>query len=415
MRIAILILLMAFPMIVFQNCSGFTALSGSSSAVDAVSGATTTVSTLSFSNSLINSAHRYEAGEMYGGWGPHLGHLLRSSENEMWFVDDSGNNVDVNAGLVYFHYVNGSWVSVVSQAFPGTVQQNTGSVMSGNMIYTYGVDTADERVIECYFDTSNATYSFHACNDVPFNTGASSNYIGATISKSGARVVWWTNTTGTFSYIYNFGGGWNGPITSNLPGYTDLSYVYARLHADNSNIDFLGAAAHAQGGASVGYDVLYASTTLGNAISNWQLITSNGTGSETWIDPSDGTHFITYSDTTSTAEYFYKPAGSTVLSGYSLPYTGLVSARIIETATTVNLVASLSDGTVKYKTLNLANISGAIGWSSLPDNNVSVPSGLGSITIFPESAMYQTNSPQALDFAINGEINQADVYFVQGK
>src|SRR5262245_34337246 len=57
---------------------------------------------LTFSSSLINASHRYQPGAMYGGWGAHLGHLLRSSANELWFVDDSGNNVNVNAGLAVY-------------------------------------------------------------------------------------------------------------------------------------------------------------------------------------------------------------------------------------------------------------------------------------------------------------------------
>src|SRR5262249_16907838 len=52
---------------------------------------------LTFSSSLIDASHRYQPGAMYGGWGAHLGHLLRSSGNELWFVDDSGNDVHVNA------------------------------------------------------------------------------------------------------------------------------------------------------------------------------------------------------------------------------------------------------------------------------------------------------------------------------
>jgi hypothetical protein len=423
-RLHVFALALAVPLIAFQNCGSFTSLTTTSPPTAAVtvspngSGSVVTIApfipnVLSFSSSLINAVHRYDTNLMFGGWGAQLGHLLRSASNGLWFVDDNGNDVNVNAGLGYYRYLNGAWVNVASQTFPGVVQQNTGSVISDNMIFSYGVDVQNNHIIECYFDTSNADYSYHACNALAFDTGADSNYIGATISKSGSKVVWWTNTTGTFSYIYNFGGGWNGPITSPLPGYTDFSYVYARLNSDNSHIDFLGASAHQLGGASGGYDAIYASTTLGTEISNWELLYANGTGLETWIDPSGGAHFLTYGS--ATPEYFYKPAGGVLTNEPPLPDSGIVGARIIETSTTANLVMSFADGTVTYKTIRLTDINGAINWSSLSSQNIALPPGLGVISMYPESAMYQTNPPQELDFAINGYNNQGLVYYIQGQ
>lgn len=37
----------------------------------------------------ITTEHRFIAGKMFGGWGPHLGHLARTSAGEPWFVDDT--------------------------------------------------------------------------------------------------------------------------------------------------------------------------------------------------------------------------------------------------------------------------------------------------------------------------------------
>lgn len=350
---------------------------------------------------------------MSGGWGAHLGHLLRSSSNQLWYVDDSGNDAKVNAGLVYYRFVNNVWTGTAVASFPGVVQQNTGSIISNQMIYTYGLDIQNRRIVECYFDTSDVTFATHACNSLAFDTGADSNYIGATISKSGTRVVWWTNASGTFSYIYNFGGGWNGEITNVLSGYTDFSYVYARLAEDNLHIEFLGSAARALGGASVGYDVLHASTTLGAAPANWSLLFSVGLGMETWRDPKGGHHFLVYG--AATPQYFYKPVDGSLTNQAALPDEGIVGARIIETASTANLVMAFSDGHVTYKSIQLTEINGPINWSALPSHDIPIPSGLGVITIFPESYMYQTTQPQDINFVINGFNQQGLLYMIQGK
>jgi hypothetical protein len=37
----------------------------------------------------ITTSHRAIPGQMFGGWGPHLGHLVRASGGELFFVDDA--------------------------------------------------------------------------------------------------------------------------------------------------------------------------------------------------------------------------------------------------------------------------------------------------------------------------------------
>ena len=371
--------------------------------------------TLSFAVSQVDSSHRYSP-TMYGGWGAQLGHLLRSQTNGLWYVDDTGNDVNVDPALAYYKYNNGVWTNVASLALPATIQQNTGSVISGDMIYTYGLNIVDEHLYECYFYTTNITY--RACNQIPFNTGSSSNYIGATISKSGVRVVWWTNatgaTTGTFSYIYNYGGGWNGPVTSALPGYADYSYAYGRLADDNVHIQFVGLSAHAQGGASVGYDTLYASTVLGTQISNWQTLAVNpaGIGMDTWLDPMGGAHFIAYHPVG--PEYYYQAKGGSLVDEGPIGEPSFVSNRIIQTSTTVYLVMSSSDGTVKYKSIALSSINGPIQWNTIPSVTILAASSLGGLTIFPESSMYQEIPAQNLDFVANGASSQGNLFYFVG-
>ena len=40
----------------------------------------------------ITNTHRYDPGKMFGGWGSHLGHLLRAPDGSLWFADDTGND-----------------------------------------------------------------------------------------------------------------------------------------------------------------------------------------------------------------------------------------------------------------------------------------------------------------------------------
>jgi len=358
----------------------------------------------------ITSTHRHSP-DVYGGWGPHLGHLLRSANGELWYVDDTGSDVNVNAGLAYYKRTGTTWASAGSSAFPGTVQQNTGSLMSGNTIFSYGIDVANDRVVECTLDTTQPASA--ACATLSFDTGVGSNYVGATISKNGTRVVWWTNATmaASFSYIYNYGAGWNGPQTSPLPGYADFSYVFGRLAPDDSRLELHGAAAHALGGASAGYDALYASTALGMPVSNWLLVAANALAMETWLDPLGGTHFVTY-ETTSPPLYSYKPPGGPLMTEQILTEPGLASARVVETAATAFLIMGFADGRVLYKGVELSKVSGAaIDWNRIPDRTISVPPGLGAITLFPESAMYQTASLE-MAVAIDGYGNEGTVWFV---
>jgi hypothetical protein len=38
---------------------------------------------------MITSEHRFVPGKMYGGWGSHLGHLVRDEAGVLWFADDA--------------------------------------------------------------------------------------------------------------------------------------------------------------------------------------------------------------------------------------------------------------------------------------------------------------------------------------
>jgi hypothetical protein len=57
--------------------------------------------------SVLSTTHRAIPGVMFGGWGPHLGHLLARPNGEVWFADDACDgaapcDVNVNRRLDYF-------------------------------------------------------------------------------------------------------------------------------------------------------------------------------------------------------------------------------------------------------------------------------------------------------------------------
>jgi hypothetical protein len=344
--------------------------------------------------------------------------MVRSTSNGLWYVDDTGSNVNVNSGLSYSKKETGGWTQKATQGFPGTVQQNTSTVILGDMIYTYVVDVANSKLVECYFYTTNPNY--RACNHLPFDVGLNANYVGSTINKQGVRVVWWTNVgsggNGTWSYVYNYGGGWNGPVTSYVGGYADYSYVAGRILEDNTTLVLVGLAANATGGSSVGYGTLYGSTVLGQKVNNWSTLHAAGQVFDTWVDSNQGTHMFTTNTLNNSAiSYWYKSVSGQLTSGASVSEAGVVSARVVEDSLNAYLVFAKNDGTVRYKKAKKSAINGAVNWNSNPTETVTQFSETSSYkTIFPESKMYQTTEPQ-VEFGVNGSNNYGIIYGVSAR
>jgi len=207
-----------------------------------------------------NRQHISSIGNMYGGWGPHLRGIMRDSKDRLWLAIDQGSDVYNNNTINYFRYQNGVWDKATSLTQLPGIQQNVSSLMlSGNVILSYGISTTQHLLEECYLYTDNL--SLKACNNItisgrPYVLDSSANYIGSAVGPDGvSRVVWWTvvgskGGSGKLQYIYNFGGGWNGPITSNLGGYNDIGYMYGSLSSDYI---FTGTAQFWYGGYPSGY------------------------------------------------------------------------------------------------------------------------------------------------------------------
>lgn len=357
--------------------------------------------------SVITSGHRYDntdPGQMYSGWGPHLGHLVRATNGDAWFADDLGNDVNVNAGVAYYKSSDGAWSLITTQAFPGRVQQNTASLISGNKIFSYGIDLDNDKVVMCYYDIVDGSKT---CTPIFAANGG--NYIGATVNKIGTQLVWWSRFDGTFSYAYNVAGGWYGPVTSSVAGYPGYTYVYGRLLDDNSQIEFMGSAVKAPGGAST-YDAVYGSTQLGSQITNWAYLAPNF-GFETWIDASNGAHFFA-STAGGGVQYLYKPYGGTLQYVSEVTDMG-IGARIVATKTNIYLVTAQGSGVLKYKNVPLAQTTVAINWNSYPWKTITVNSVLGQLYMYPESNMYQASISPVAGVAVTSVNYPGNVYYVQ--
>jgi hypothetical protein len=295
-------------------------------------GSSIAVALSSYTSSIITTNNRvyHSGGQMIGSWAPHLRGIMRNFNHDLFFVSDRGPSVWSNTAIDYYKKTSsGSWSLIGSQAHLPGIQQNTASLMIGNrFIFSYGIDTSPTRYIEeCYFDTVNPAYK--TCNVIyisgaPFSAAPNSNYIGAAVDTDGVtRIVWWTTVGangggGQWHYIYNFGGGWNGPVTSNLSGYNDFAYVYGTL----KNSRFIGVGQLFLGTYPTGtYQASMANFRLGEPLGLHLLFPKTSleyaqgkrvwTGSDVLIEPSGAVHVMAATGNSTSLDnniaYYYLP------------------------------------------------------------------------------------------------------------
>lgn len=276
---------------------------------------------------VVTDQHRFVPGAMFGGWGPHLGHLVRAG-GELFFVDDvcsqqaSASDLppcDVNDDhSIGVHRLTGDgWVRVAVMNPPGVVQQNTATIASadGTKLHTFGVDSGAAVVVECTFGIASGA---HTCAALPIATGPFANYVGAAVSPLGHRMVWWTGVVdgggGSFHFIADYGGGWNGPRSGGTAGFNDASYINLAFDPDGSaftmhaqlvgglapNWTFHGATG--SGDLSLAAPVVFA-TDLAAAMGDAMSSTN-----DVWIDPDGDTHLLARS-AAGKLVYFHKPVG----------------------------------------------------------------------------------------------------------
>lgn len=356
--------------------------------------------------------------DMHGGWGPHLRAPMRSSDGSLWFAFDGGPGVLSNTTVHYARQTDGVWETVASQMHGPGIQQNAAHVMRGGLVMTYGIDTTQSRLEECYFDTQDPSYA--ACNTVTiggaYSTPPNSNYVGAAIGPGDETVVWFTvvgagGGQGQFVYTYNFGGGWNGPVASALPGYNDMAYVRAHFSAPNQ-IQWLGQAyvgAYPTGSYAIGVDEVPLGetptfATLGPAAAAGESIRNAG---DIWIDPDTGdAHALARVD--GVMHYYFVPSGASWGDHLQPVQTldGVVRARWLF-APGGPLVMVASGGGIN---LRWADPGPAIDWNTAARTPVEIPAdGFESPSaIYAMGPEYQTAAVEGLHFAVCGQFDLAD-------
>jgi len=379
----------------------------------------------------IHSQHRFVQSAMFGGWGPHLGHLVRASASSgagtsLWFVDDScaqtggaGVVCDVldNHTLGYFEKTASGWQARGSVTLPAGIQQNTATLAgaTGGVLHTYGVDVKNHVLRECSFATATGPTG---CSALPFTLLPSSNYLGAAIAPNGSRLVWWTTVVdgggGSFHYVVDYGGGWNGPRSGGVGGYNDASYANIAFGGDAPsrftlhgqlvsglapNWGFVGAVGT---GDLTTTDAVVWSTPFGAAAD--PVVSTN----DIWTDPaSDDTHLVARTQAGAAAYYHRPKGGGWSVKPFLLPAT--YRARFVLSLNRLVLVYGPNAGGLAWRiAAPSARPAGSpVDWAKLPEHVLALPGDFGAVqAIYPESPAYQKAPASGIHVALVGATKQ---------
>lgn len=382
--------------------------------------------------SRITDANRHYV-EMHGGWGPHLRGLMRAADDALWFTADKGEDVLHNREVLYFRRGAGepAWTAVGSQLQLGGVQQNVASVLIGDVIYSYGVDVAAMRLEQCTWSVVDP--AAHACDAVlisgaPYMTPPSSNYIGAAVLGDGWRIVWWTvvgenGSPGAFYYTYNYGGGWNGPVVTDLAPYNDIGYVHAMSTLDGrlmlAGQTFTGKYPDGT------YHAVVADVTPGMTVTLHELASGSPdfaaqTAADLWIDrASEATHVVATTGD-GAVRYYHRPGGA-AWADHAEPlhvFPDSYRARFMRAGDgPLHLVRGSAGGSgVEVLRAATSDVALAIDWATAESFAVAPP-GAGFTApsaLFVESPTYQTTPVAAVQFAMCGQYQISDGEVWQG-
>jgi hypothetical protein len=365
---------------------------------------------------------------MAGGWGPHLRSILRSPGGDLWLVHDEATTIERNQKLRYRRRIGGQWIDAGFNDLPspgGRVQQNMAHVMVGTVIYSYGVDVDRRHLLECTFQTLDATNK--RCEEVlvhgqPLRLEPNSNYVGAAGSPDGFRLVWWSTVgpseptvgVGHLHHLWSFGSAWNGPVSTEVRvagrDYTNVGYLRAVFSAPN-RVELLGELEN--GDVDV---VTHLTITIDNEYKPARL-SLIGPPEQTigaqdlWADPHGGLHaIVTVNVGSNVGRYFYKPLGK----AWRLvrAFQGMTVARFQHEDCNAFLhLLSAESGRLLLRSGSVDGHSGPLDFDSFaprsiewPDStDLSQPNGLYNM-----SRAYQTMDVRGLHFGLVGTARDFD-------
>lgn len=375
-----------------------------------------------FSYGSITNTNRNQLG--HGGWGPQLRSIFSDTNGDLWYVDDEQESDLRNARARYYKLGKQRWDLIATNEFYGSfgnIQQNTAHILRGSYIYSYGVDTQNHWLMECYFHTSYKINGEHyrGCNALFSTSGLiqlpnNSNYVGSAVTPSGDRVVWWTTTgtPGLFTYTYNRGAGWEDPIstpvTSSGNNYRFAGYLHMAFK-DDTHVEFVGESSTDSTCTTNTCFALAGSFDLGGQATFTRLPALKST--DIWRNSEDGSYHALLYDNSGRTDYWYK-ASDTSNWAFSSSINGYGQARFGRDGNLLRLVLAGTQGTlfgIEIRSVSLANVNGAIDWNPTTNSSIDITypmlsanEAMGAPTaIFIQEDSHQT-TPVGFHFAITG-------------
>lgn len=353
---------------------------------------------------------------MFGGWGPHLGHLVQA-EGDLYWVDDlcqqevAGDcDVKRNRRVGVFRFGGAGWSRLATIPLPAGVQQNTAALALPGRLSVFGLDVQQRRVVECSYRLQTGETG---CATIPIDLGVNANYIGAALSPEGYRLVWWTNVVeggvGSFSYIVDYSGGWNGPRRGPVGGYHMCGYAHAGFQPASRAFTFFCQAVSGlppdwQFTAVVGRADL--STTLAPA---WSVALAPAaedvaaTTNDMFVDTISGRTHLIARMRSGAAAYYTRAAPEDGFEGPTLVEPAAFRARLLVSDLYAAWIAGPGEGGLVLRVVRSASLSDAVDWLSAATRVLPLPPDFGMVVgIYPLAAVYQADPVTRLDFAVVG-------------
>jgi hypothetical protein len=358
----------------------------------------------SYSSYQLTDEHRYVTGAATPGWGHHLGHMVRTADNQLWYVDDTGNDVYHNPAANIHRFTGDGWDHFATIQNPNTIQQMVTTLAVGDTVYIYGWNTFSWDLEESKLDAVSGEV-------IPYQSvvhgSPGTNYLGAAVAPNGTRVVWWTGVVnndgpGPWYYSYHDSEGWHDPIESWVPANA-FSYNFVSFEDDST----FWVGGELPGGMPPNWSFKMGAgrVRLGQPLEEIVEYTDDLLAHSIWVNPVDkGVHLFGQSFM-GTVSYYYRPHdGPWPEEGVPLPIGTVYRFRTVD-SDDGNLYLVYNSNGFNMVPLLKSSISGALDLSSFEVVDIGRVIGFENTSaIWAETRAYQTNNIPGLAFAFHGNI-----------